>query len=177
MDFVWNPISRTIQYTNQSISKHSSHEHELADCMDQSISDGVQNLWKIIILLEESCGDFEWNPIPRTMQYTNHSISRRISYESELSNFVDQSISDWFQNFGNIIIWWEESIGGFSVKSNILNYAIHQPLHFITNFAWAWIIQFHGPIDIRLITKLGEHDNMVGGVNWWVLSEIQYLEL
>ncbi|CAL2256378.1 unnamed protein product [Prunus armeniaca] len=45
----------------------------------------------------------------KTMQYTNHSISERISYEPELSDFVDQSISDRVQNMGKIIIWWEGS--------------------------------------------------------------------
>ncbi|WP_219619107.1 hypothetical protein, partial [Klebsiella pneumoniae] len=36
---------------------------------------------------------------------------------------------------------------------------------------------FHGPIDIGLSPKLGEHHNMVGGVIWWILREIQLLKL
>ena len=35
----------------------------------------------------------------------------------------------------------------------------------------------HGPINIGLSPKLGEHHNIVGGVIWWVLSEIQSLDL
>ncbi|CAL2247627.1 unnamed protein product [Prunus armeniaca] len=50
----------------------------------------------------------EGNPIAKTMQYTNHSISERTSYEPEWSDFMDQSISDCVQNLGNNIIWWEE---------------------------------------------------------------------
>ena len=34
-----------------------------------------------------------------------------------------------------------------------------------------------GPIDIGLSPKLGEHHNMVGGVIWCVLSEIQWIKL
>ena len=32
-------------------------------------------------------------------------------------------------------------------------------------------------IDFGLSPKLGNHQNMVGGVIWWVLNEIQWLEL
>ncbi|WP_219619106.1 hypothetical protein, partial [Klebsiella pneumoniae] len=32
-------------------------------------------------------------------------------------------------------------------------------------------------IDMGLSPKLGEHHNMVGGVIWWVLSEIQSQKL
>ena len=120
---------------------------------------------------------FEWNPIPRTIQYSNHSISERTSYEPELSDFMDQSISDWVQNLGNIIILCEESFGWFWVKSNPLNYTIHQPLHFRTNVVRTWIVRFQGPIDIGLSPKIGEHHNIVGGVIRWVLSEIQSPEL
>ncbi|WP_171260365.1 hypothetical protein, partial [Acinetobacter baumannii] len=35
----------------------------------------------------------------------------------------------------------------------------------------------HGPIDIGLSPKLGEHRKTVGGVIWLVLNEIQSLEL
>ncbi|CAL9018934.1 unnamed protein product, partial [Prunus brigantina] len=38
-------------------------------------------------------------------------------------------------------------------------------------------VRFHGPIDIRLSPKLGEHHNMVGRVIWRVFSEIQWLKL
>ena len=34
------------------------------------------------------------SPMDKTMQYTNHSISERTSYEPESSNFTDQSIFD-----------------------------------------------------------------------------------
>ena len=111
------------------------------------------------------------------MQYTNHSISERTLYEPWLSNVMDHSISDWVQNLGNIIIRWEESFGEFWVKSNPKNYAIHQPLHFRTNFVRNWIAKFRGPIDIGLSPKLGEHHNIVGGVICWVWSEIQTVEL
>ena len=120
---------------------------------------------------------FEWNPIAKTIQCTNHTISEPTSYKTEWSDFMDQSIPNWVQNLGNIIILWEESFGGFWVKSNLYNYAIHEPLHFMTNFVRTWIFQFHGPIDIGLSPKLGEHHNMVGGVIWWVLCEFQSLQL
>ena len=120
--------------------------------------------------------DFEWNPIAIAMQYTIHFISEQTSYEPELSDFKDQSISDWVQTLGNIIIWWEESFGGFCVKSNCKSYPIHHPLHFGMNFVRTWIVRFQGPIDIGLSPKLGEQRNMVGWVIWWVLSEIQSQE-
>ena len=119
----------------------------------------------------------EWNPISRTVQYTNHSISERTSYEPELSNFMGQSISDWVQNLGNIIIWREESLGWLWVKSNVDNYAIHQPLHCRTNFVRTLNVQFHGPIDIGLSPKLGERHHIVGEVIWCVVIDIQSLEL
>ena len=97
--------------------------------------------------------------------------------QPELADFMDQSISDWAQNLGNIIILLEESFGGFCVKSNPWNYTIPQPLHFRTQFTRTWIGRFHGPINIELSPKLREHHNIVGGVIWWVLSEIQSLEL
>ena len=90
---------------------------------------------------------------------------------------MHQLISDWVQNLGNIIIWWEESFGVFWVKSNGYNNTIYQPLLFITNFVRTWIVQFQGPIDIGLSRKLGEQHNIVVGVIWLVLSEIQSLEL
>ena len=120
---------------------------------------------------------FQWNPIAKPMQYANHSITKRKSYERELSNFKDQSISDRVQNLGNIIILWEESSGEFWVESNCKNYAIHQPLYYLTNFVRTWIVQFLVPINIWLSPKVGENHNVVGGVIWWVLSEIQSLEL
>ena len=46
-----------------------------------------------------------------------------------MSNFFDQLISDRAQNFGNIIICWEESFGEFWGKFNHWNYAMHPPLH------------------------------------------------
>ena len=90
---------------------------------------------------------------------------------------MDQLISDWVQNLGNNIIRWEESFCWFWVKSTGQNNAIHQPLHFRTNFLQTWIVRFHGPIDIGLSPKLEEQHNMVGGVIWLVLSEIQWLQL
>ena len=119
----------------------------------------------------------EWDPISRTMQYTNHSISERTSYASKSYIFLGKSNLDWAQNLGNTIIWWEGSFGEFWAKSNLWNYAIQQPHLFRTNFVRTWIVQFRGPIDIGLSPKLGEHHNMVGWVIWWVLSEIQSLEL
>ena len=103
----------------------------------------------------------EWNPMAKTMQYTKYSISERTCYEPELSDFLDQSISDWVQNLGKNIIWWEESFGGFGVKSNGKNYAIQQLLHFWTNLLRTWIVRFLGPIDIGLSPKLGEQHI------WW----------
>ena len=90
---------------------------------------------------------------------------------------MDRSISDWVQNLGNIIMWGEESFGGFWVKSNLKNYTIHQPPHFRTNFVRTWIVRFHGPIDFGLSPKPWDPHNIVGGVIWWVLREIQWLKL
>ncbi|KAL6294038.1 hypothetical protein ACE6H2_002180 [Prunus campanulata] len=38
-------------------------------------------------------------------------------------------------------------------------------------------VQFRTPIDFGSTPKLGNQHDMVGGVLWWVLSEIQLLEL
>ena len=40
-----------------------------------------------------------------------------------------------------------------------------------------WIVQFLRSIDLGSSSKLGQHSDMVGGVIWWVLTEIQSLEL
>ena len=40
-----------------------------------------------------------------------------------------------------------------------------------------WSVQFLRQIDFRSSPILGQHHNMVGGVIWWVLSEIQSLQL
>jgi len=45
------------------------------------------------------------------------------------------------------------------------------------NCVKTWSVSFHWPIDFGSSPKLMQHPNMVGGVIWWVLSEIQSLEL
>ena len=59
---------------------------------------------------------FEWNPIARTSEYTNHSNSEQTAFELEVSNFVHLLISDRDQNLGIIIILWEESFDKFWMK-------------------------------------------------------------
>ncbi|CAL2256447.1 unnamed protein product [Prunus armeniaca] len=65
-------------------------------------------------LVDENYGDGQILPLnesfpDETMQYTNHTTSERTSYEPELSDFRDQSISDSIKSFGNIIMLLEES--------------------------------------------------------------------
>ena len=120
---------------------------------------------------------FVSNPICWTMRYTNHSISEQTSYEPELSDYRDQSISDWVQNLGNIIVLWGGVIWWVLSEIQTLELYNTPPLHFRMNFVRTWIVRFHGPINFGLSLKLREHHNTMGGVIWWVLSEIQWPKL
>ena len=111
-----------------------------------------------------------WNP-------TTSPCTVWTLYEHELSNFFGQLISDRAQNFGNIWIWWEELFGDFWEKSYHYNRQSQNHSVNVTSFLRTWSVQYLWPIDFGLISKLGQEHNIVGGVIWWVLSQIQSLEL
>jgi len=66
------------------------------------------------------------------------------------------------------IIWW--------FLSDIYYVELHNPTTTPCTLR-TWCVQFLWPIDFVSSSNHGQHHNMVGGVIWWVLSEIQSLEL
>ncbi|PQM42496.1 hypothetical protein Pyn_09712 [Prunus yedoensis var. nudiflora] len=122
-----------MEYTNHSYKEQTAFEPELPNFLPLLSSDRGRSLGINIIWWRSHLVSFKCNPIARTMEYTNHSYKERTASKPELSNFLPRLISDRAQNLGITIIWWKESSGEFSVKSNRYNYAIHQPLQFGTN--------------------------------------------
>ena len=99
------------------------------------------------------------------------------SNELEMSNFFEQMISDQAQNLETSLCGGRSHLGSF--ERNPIPRTIQSCNHFmyVTNFIRTWSVQFLWLIDFRSSSKPGKHYNTLGGVIWWVLSEIQSLEV